>query len=296
MINYQNYLYHGCGNKVLIHSLEDINAARHNKVVRAHLARIGKKLQVDSIMVITGHPQNANQQGYHCTMDVFEPRGKDGSGLAGSWSTMCGNGIRAVARYFQDTGFISVGETLRVKTASGLREVEVLKNYQYKVNMGELTLSGKNMSRYVKFSEFTKLKAKNSLATAIVGFVGESDGEPHLVIFAQTKKHLQKLANKYGKQLTTNRLIFPQEINTNVVVMNDQNKDTPKVSACTYERGIYYVTQACGTGASVIGGYLLKKHPSARKVRVKMPGGTLSITKKGNQIFMQGPAKPYKVK
>lgn len=81
-------------------------------------------------------------------MDVFEPRGQDpiNPQLAGDWSTMCGNGVRAVARYLLEEGRINC----LIKTRSGILPITLFPKSIYRVGMGQFTLNHKDLASYVK--------------------------------------------------------------------------------------------------------------------------------------------------
>lgn len=295
------YVYDGCGNRLLIvHLTHGFNP--NDATLRNHLTYLGKSYQTDSVLVLTGNPSYILQQGYHVTMDVFEPRGKDRRHpeLTGTWSTMCGNGVRAVARYLLDKGLLSVF----IQTRSGNRNIAILPHNQFRVCMGEFTTDAHDLQRYVR-GDVTKLfrHQKNvDIANFIFGLNGTRehgiiDGEPHLVVFLNNSlpsvEALMKLCTIVAPAITTNRSYFPQDINTSLVILGEQDGKTQSVIACTFERGVEYVTGSCGTAATVIGSYLLSHNKNIEQVRVQMPGGILTIeSDPQNRYYMTGPANP----
>lgn len=295
-------LYEGCGNKVLIIRAKN-NYSYNDISLRKLLRKLGLKCRADSVMVLKGNPDNLLSQGYHVSMDVFDPRGNDSinPSLPGSWATMCGNGIRAVTRYLYDTSEINC----YIATHSGTRKVTILPNHLYKVDMGNFTTDKRDLGRYVHNYNFVELIPKHYkiiIKEIFVGLNGNQEkgiinGEPHLVLFIEDPKgkvnNIEYLANEIGPSITNNRSYFPECINTNLVILKEKNHTKVDVSACTYERGVDYVTQACGTGATVIGSYFLKRYKNLQHVKIHMPGGTLLIEKGPNQnFFMTGPANP----
>lgn len=290
-------LYEGCGNLLLIVSVPE-NFDRSDGLLRRFLAKLGLKHKVDSVLVLAGNPANYFIQGYHLTMDVFEPRGNDGSNTIGSWSTMCGNGIRAVGRYLLDEGLISVC----IKTRSGNRNVSILPENQFRVSMGEFSGSQKDLEKYVSNFNINKLVSEitnQAISESFIGLNGDRisgqiDGEPHLCIVLRDNNlsisNLIELTTEIGSKLTTNKEYFPEEINTSLIEYIKTGKDEILVRACTYERGVLYVTKACGTAATVIGSHLLSQNPNFKKVNVSMPGGIISIDRELNKYFMTGPA------
>lgn len=294
-------LYEGCGNHLLIVHLRS-NFSYEDIKMRRKLKQLGLDYGCDSVLVLTGDPQKFTKQGYHVTMDVFEPRGDDPSNphLAGSWSTMCGNGIRAVSRYLVDKGYIKCF----IRTQSGLRTATILPHNQFRVWMGQFTTRRKDMRKYVSNFDFADLlkKLKVNINNVVVGLNGDTDtsghidGEPHFLIFISNKvesiKELTYLVEEIGPLITSNRKFFPEDINTNLISFGKRESDNLKVLACTFERGIEYVTQACGTGATAIGSYLLTKDKHLSIVDVHMPGGRLRIERGNGGFLMTGPANP----
>jgi len=295
------WIYEGCGNRLLLVHLW--KKFQYNDIdLRDKLQEFGTNSGVDSVMVLTGQPEKLFAQRYHLTMDVFEPRGIDpeNPNLPGSWSTMCGNGIRAVARYLIDSSKLECF----IKTKSGTRQIAVLPDYQFRVNMGKFTMDKKDLRKYVSSFNFEFIRSKIinvSTQEIIVGLNGDYDkkghidGEPHLVLFLEnyisTMSGLVELANKIGPLITNNRKEFSRCINTNFVSIKKRREDCIEVLACTFERGVDYVTQACGTGATVIGSYLLSRIEGLNVVKVIMPGGVLLISRGENEdYFLTGPA------
>lgn len=296
------YLYEGCGNRLLVVHLTH-NFDREDVALRHNLRRLGLLRRADSVLVLTGNPSDVIGQGYHVTMDVFEPRGKDINNplLPGSWSTMCGNGIRAVSRYLLDSGLINCF----IQTRSGNRVVSLLSQNQFRVCMGEFTMLHLDLNRYVRRYDFNQLTIPYpNLHTSniIVGLNGNRingsiDGEPHLIIILErniTNMHnLIRLCNSIGPKLTNNRDYFPETINTSIVSIGVTKNNEKSVMACTFERGVEYVTQACGTAATVIGSYLLSQRAELEAVHVRMPGGSLIIESDAKkQYYMTGSANP----
>jgi diaminopimelate epimerase len=313
---FQPAVYEGCGNQVLIVVLNQdlIPDYRDDRTTREVLKEMGLITGVDSVLVVTGNPQQFNLQGYHCTMEVFEPRGQDPihPDRVGSWSTMCGNGIRALAQYWLDRlpDFESQRE-FSIQTRSGTRMVRHLEDGRFHVYMGVYTDHVDDLARYVDFSELD-LKSEQyqgpdlleslDLSELEIGVVnvgigltgdpdgrGTIDGEPHLVCWLDsrvevTMEGIESAAQWLGERLAR-RSLFPYEINVSAAV----HRETGEILAATYERGVYYVTRACGTGATVIG------YQSGKlQVIVQMPGGNLEVKVRGLRTFLIGPARAVK--
>jgi diaminopimelate epimerase len=291
-------LYNVCGNRLILIHLKSFSY--YDKGFRHYLKDLGIDNGADSVMVLTGNPADREDQGFEVTMDVFEPRGNDSKNphLPGSWSTLCGNGLRAVAHYLK-TNSNDDKETFIIHTKSGLIYVDALPSGEFQANMGEFTVSQRNLSQYVldfNFSEWIPKKVRGfTIKDIAVGMNGIKDsygrinGEPHLVLFMDQHINimdLKKLAEEISPGITINRRVFPDDINTNLAVVKKCEGSTLTVTACTFERGVNYVTESCGTGATAIGSYLLNSNPRIDTVRIQMLGGTVHVTRAENNGFM----------
>ena len=85
---------------------------------------------------------------------------------------------------------------------------------------------------------------------------------------------------------------FPKGANVDFVKIENENE----VKAVTYERGVEDLTLACGTGCGSIAALLsLLGMVTAKDLKIKMPGGTLSVSLDicedyVNNIMLTGPA------
>ncbi len=297
--------YDACGNRVLIHHLprpDSANQLRNSPEQLLALAQTARAQEMDSVMVVSGDPSGVNKQGHHLTMDVFEPNAFSEDSPSGAWSTMCGNGVRAVAQYLHD--HFARKEQFLVRTGAGIQRV-VRDPTGWRVEMGKFARSSRQLSRYVKYrprAEEISALAAGQWARPQVGFHYQSDeagpdGEPHLIIFSEKTSigAVRSLAQQFGSQLTRRLDWFPQEINTSIasVMSRDRQRRVVSVLAATYERNIYYVTQACGTAATVIGSLVFEKEALGPEwiVEVQMPGGVLRISQtRAGEYALAGPA------
>lgn len=203
----------------------------------------------------------------------------------GSEGSMCGNGIRCVAKYVYDYG-LTDKTSLSVETKSGIKYLELTvksgKVSQVKVNMGapELTpskipvVSGKDRV----LAEPIEIDGKSYRMTCV------SMGNPHAVVYLDDVKNLE--IENIGPKFE-NHPCFPDRVNTEFVRVIDGHTLEMRV----WERGSGE-TLACGTGAcavavaSVLNGYV------SGEVTVKLLGGDLKILwdKEENTVYMTGPA------
>lgn len=116
-----------------------------------------------------------------------------------------------------------------------------------------------------------------------------------MVIGAVKALDLQQ-ADILGPLLTTHLDWFPQEINTNIASIQnvDANLRRIDVLLATYERNIYYVTQACGTGSTVVAASIMQRLQLRGEwnIHIHNLGGELivRVTDDGS-YWLSGPAE-----
>lgn len=193
----------------------------------------------------------------------------------GTEAEMCGNGIRAFAKYIYDNS-LAKGEILKIETLAGIKEIKREKYFtginneeidEYVVNMGQPKVWGK-----------TELEIlDNKIET-----INISIGNPHAVIFVENVDNIQ--IDKIGP-IIENYKYFPQKTNVEFVQILDKNLIKVRV----WERGSGE-TLACGTGscAAVIAG--VTNNLTKRKVKVLLQGGELEIdwNEQNNNVYMKG--------
>lgn len=193
----------------------------------------------------------------------------------GTEAEMCGNGIRAFAKYIYDNS-LSKGEILKIETLAGIKEIKREKYFtginneeidEYVVNMGQPKVWGK-----------TELEiSDNKIET-----INISIGNPHAVIFVENVDNIQ--IDKIGP-IIENYKYFPQKTNVEFVQILDKNLIKVRV----WERGSGE-TLACGTGscAAVIAG--VTNNLTKRNVKVLLQGGELEIdwNEQDNNVYMKG--------
>jgi diaminopimelate epimerase len=307
--------YAANGNKLgvaLINGSPTLTEIQENALLRQLLSRWGKKINLDSIMVVRNAPLA------DFAADVFEPWGQDGTGLAGSWSTMCGNGMMAVALFFEEHVMpIKRGQSIIITTRSGDREVLKLNTRRYSVCMGDFTHAGNDLAAYVRVVDQPAQYFQQSIPPELpvsfssnwsIGMSGSRrngiiDGEPHVVLINNgetTMDRLLRAARHEGPKVTKNLKIFPAEINVNFVMVKGSYspKHGLEVLACTHERGLgdnpyRSVTGACGTGATAIGATLYRTYSldDGSLVHITMPAGRLHVYRSEGQFYLSGTAK-----
>lgn len=206
--------------------------------------------------------------------------------LDGSEGSMCGNGIRCVAKYIYDHGIIPKDRTEAViDTKSGLKKIRLYTEH------GKVTGATVDMGTAKLTSE---LPEKITVHGMELSFIGIDVGNPHAVYFLSDNPALgvSKVSDLdfllYGKDFETH-LRFPERVNSEFLrVISDTEADFR-----VYERGSGE-TLACGTGAtaSVAAGVLAGKFRKDTDVTIHLIGGNLKIRfdSATGHMFMTGPA------
>ena len=196
----------------------------------------------------------------------------------GSEVEMCGNGIRAFAKYVWDRG-LSDKDPLEVETLAGIirpsRDGEMVR-----VDMGEPELDGRKIPVALDgqvVDHPLKIDDREFEITCV------SMGNPHAVIYVDDVKGFP--VERYGPVIERHGL-FPNRINVEFV----QKVSESEIRMRVWERGAGE-TLACGTGASASVVASIVKGLTSRSVIVHLPGGDLLIEwpEKG-RVYMTGPA------
>lgn len=192
---------------------------------------------------------------------------------------MCGNGIRALAKYVWDRG-LSDKDTLAIETLAGVIRPS-RKDGLVRVDMGEPELEGRrvpvNLDGRV-IDHPVKVDDRRFPVTCV------SMGNPHAVIFVESARDFP--VSYYGPKIENHEL-FPNRINVEFVEVVNEGSIRVKV----WERGAGE-TMACGTGACASAVASNLKGLTEKEVTVVLEGGELRIEWAGdNHVFMTGPAE-----
>ena len=212
----------------------------------------------------------------------------------GSESTVCGNGLRCLVKYYVDSNKIKRDSEIKIKTSDGLRTARIRRKRNkitdIDVNMGEAKI-GLNSKQVKMINHNLAIDVKSVMNRVIkvnnqelqVSLV--SVGNQHAVCFMDNSVDKFPLAD-FGPKVENHRL-FPEE--TNFEIANIINRKS--VRARIWERGVGE-TLACGSGACAItiAGNLLGYIDN--KVDVILPGGVLQVKWDiGSDIYLRGPAE-----
>ncbi|MBO6108073.1 MAG: diaminopimelate epimerase [Eubacterium sp.] len=219
----------------------------------------------------------------------------------GSEGSMCGNGIRCVAKFAYDRGLLnesiydgsSAGThpVISIETKSGIKKVTLT------IENGSCTYVEVNMGRAILVPEDipadTRFFSNKDQITDYPLAVGEkkynvtcvSMGNPHCVIFTE---NIDELDLETIGPLFEHHDAFPEQINTEFIEVIDDHTIKMRV----WERGSGE-TMSCGTGtcaatvAAVLNGYV----KADTETEVRIPGGRLYDTYlSSGEVLMKGPA------
>ncbi len=191
----------------------------------------------------------------------------------GSFSEMCGNGVRVFGRHLADEGLIDPSQPVPIATRAGTKVLTFEDDGTITVDMGSPEILG--------------------TSAVTVGHLGWSArhidmGNPHAVAFVGDLADAGPLLEEPGYD----RAVYPDGVNVEFVV----RRAAGHVAMRVHERGSGE-TRSCGTGAcAVMVAAALDdglEAPPAQDLtyRVDVPGGTLRITwTADDRSLLNGPA------
>ncbi|AIF46384.1 diaminopimelate epimerase [Dyella japonica] len=199
----------------------------------------------------------------------------------GTPSGQCGNGVRCVAAWLHRAGELSIGELVRLESPSGPVSVRLIGPNEVTVDMGVPMLEP---SRIPFRADATADRYAIDVGGNVLEIGSLSMGNPHAVVEVAD---LQAPAlYRLGPLLTTHER-FPEGANAGFV----QKIDRGQLRLRVHERGSGW-TLACGTGACAAMAVLRLRDEVDERVKVTLPGGTLTIdwAGPGHTLWMTGPA------
>lgn len=196
----------------------------------------------------------------------------------GSIAEMCGNGIRAVALYYDQKLGGARKCSYRVETLAGLKTVEIQKGAEASLSQVTVDMGPPQLGFSGNLGEELEIQGK------VLRFYEVSMGNPHAVIFVKDFSHLA--IQEFGPLIEMHPR-FPKRTNVEFVRVTGKNQITVKV----WERGAG-LTLACGTGACASAVAALAIGQVSGEVQVDLPGGCLEISweGQGQSVYMTGPA------
>ncbi|CAB1128528.1 Diaminopimelate epimerase [Candidatus Hydrogenisulfobacillus filiaventi] len=206
----------------------------------------------------------------------------------GSESEMCGNGLRAMAKWLYDRG--EAGARQRILTGAGILEPEVVevdavgRARRIRVNMGaprfrrrDLGMSGDPEAEFIDAALPWEGEALEATAVSM--------GNPHAIFFGPLWD-TERLAS-WGPRLEHHPW-FTRRVNVHSVEVVDRSH----LRMRHWERGAG-MTLACGTGAAAAAVAAAVTGRAGRRVTIEVPGGSLLAEweETSGSVFLTGPAE-----
>ena len=207
-----------------------------------------------------------NSQRADLGMRLFQPDGSE--------AEMCGNGIRCLAKYAWETGY--VGQSFEVETLAGIIPVQVRERdgaFWARVDMGVPKFDRPSIPACGNGDLINELMGDFTVSAV-------NTGVPHAVIFVED---LDIDIHDAAPPIRHSSL-FPEGANVNFV------RAGSSLQVRTFERGVEGETFSCGTGAVASASVARRLGLVGDEVLVETKGGPLIITFVGDKAFMEGPA------
>ena len=186
----------------------------------------------------------------------------------GSEAEISGNGTRCVAAYLcAERG----KEKITIQTGAGLKTCVLTarseSGYEFEVEMGDAVVGAELVVK---------------LGASDVRGIPVAMGNPHYVVFVhEFSESWQDEAAKIQRSSE-----FKHGVNVELVAINGRHD----VRARFFERGVGE-TQSSGTGSCASAVAAMAMGRAESPVRVHAPGGTQTVRKEGNLVFLRGAAR-----
>lgn len=209
----------------------------------------------------------------------------------GSEGSMCGNGIRCIAKYLYDRH--RIGREATIETKSGLVGIKVAAEVDGGASAIRVAM-GKPRLRPVEIPTTLRGASDEAPLVGVPLATGDahwrvtcvSMGNPHGVIFTGFTGKIDALdLARIGPPLE-NHAVFPDRANIEFVEVVSRTRLRQR----TWERGSGE-TLACGTGASAALVAAVLNGLAERRAAIELRGGVLEIEwREDDEVFMTGPA------
>ena len=257
---------HGLGNDfVVVNALEQAFSPDRDQIRRIADRRYG--IGCDQLLVI--RPGRHEQADF--LVGIYNSDGSE--------AEQCGNGMRCVAAYMRDNGFVGKDEMV-AETASGMVKLYV-EGDRIRVDMGRPGFDPVD----IPLAATEQQKRYNLDVDGInIEFAALSLGNPHAVLLVDDVD--RAAVSVVGPQLQSHAA-FPSSVNVGFMQILDDSRIRLRV----YERGAGE-TPACGSGACAAVAAGIKVYNLARTVAVSLPGGSLEVSWADDDapIWMKGPS------
>ncbi len=203
----------------------------------------------------------------------------------GSYSEMCGNGLRCVAKYIYDNRMTDQS-IFDIETGAGILQIQIYPKEGeaelIEINMGQPILEAKD----IPMTQFSGRVINESIQVLdrTFHFTAVSMGNPHCVIFLDEDINSFPV-EQYGSVIE-HHSFFPNRVNVEFVnIISPQ-----EVAQRTWERGSGE-TLACGTGAAAVQVAGVLNNLTERAVINHLKGGDLHLKwDEMDHVYLKGPA------
>jgi diaminopimelate epimerase len=194
----------------------------------------------------------------------------------GSDSEISGNGTRCAAALLVEAG-IATTKNVRILTGAGVKHLE-LKERDENVFLFEMNMGAARVE-HLGF-DLTPPLSRNVGPVTILNV-----GNPQCAVFVPTGEEFPLDWERIGAEIERHPY-FPNR--TNVSFVRADASDTLEVRF--FERGVG-VTQSSGTGSTGAAAAAVARGLVRSPVHVHTPAGPLSLSWKGEEIYLTGPAE-----
>jgi diaminopimelate epimerase len=194
-----------------------------------------------------------------------------------SEAEMCGNGIRCIAKYALDHGYVK--NEFAIETRAGI--VNVQTKYEENGEFWAMISLGKPGFLRSEIPATGDGEYKEEISDYTVYAV--NTGVPHAVIFVD---EIGTIDVERAGPVFRNHPTFPMGANVNFVERGDEGV----LLIRTFERGVESETSSCGTGAAAAAVIAKKLGYVGDKVRVETTGGPI-LVHLNTAVEISGPAE-----
>ncbi len=192
----------------------------------------------------------------------------------GSEGEMCGNGLRAAARYAQQEGLFKENGVFGFEARDGFHQLWFNKDRTISVEI--LADSGK-----ADAVDLGELPIPENLS--LLGYF--NSGVPHLIL--TTEMPIDEVPLLEFAPALRRHPAFKNGTNVNII----QPVDEECVKVRTYERGVEAETLSCGTGVTASALLIWQKyHHLPDTLQMQTKGGILKVSRQKSRIILTGPA------
>jgi diaminopimelate epimerase len=213
----------------------------------------------------------------------------------GSWSMMCGNGLRCASLYLRERGLVDKNG-FSLSTAVGCVPVRFLPDRMIETDFGVPVLDGAKIPSIWKEPKCVgvKLRIECFDTTYELPVTAVSVGNPHCIVFESAKGDGLKVLDRDDRKNLERLAVYIQTCGAfpegaNVSFAEVVGRD--KVNLLVYERGCGW-TLACGSAAAATLVAAVLNDKTAKGCKIALPGGSAYLSWGSDEhVKLSGPAR-----